>query len=139
MSYSRHKGQASGTGQSPRAGDDDGFRHVEQERDLTPNDDSDLEPSNNLSKSSEELTYRELFLQPIDKVIERRDAFGHIDASKLSSVFRASYKYSISQVKREKQTICIGASTVTLIVFISAMICVFLQNNLTLFYLMGLD
>jgi len=55
------------------------------------------------------------------------------------SVLTASVDYSVSQVTKEKQSIFIGCSTISILVFIVAFICTFMKNNGPLFYLMAVN
>ena len=50
----------------------------------------------------------------------------------------ASFMYSVSQLNKEKKMSCIGCSTIFLIVFITAFICVFQENSPTVFYIIGI-
>ena len=52
-------------------------------------------------------------------------------------ILRASVRYVMSMLKREKQAALFGTITIMFIVIISSFICVFWQNSQSLFYVMG--
>ena len=73
-----------------------------------------------------------------DHIIDVEDKNEQVLNSTWSAAFSASLRYSMSQLKREKQGSLIGCSTIFLIVFITAFICVFQDNSGSLFYMMAI-
>ena len=73
-----------------------------------------------------------------DHIIDEADRNEQVLKSTWSAAFNASFRYSMSQLKREKQASIIGCSTIFLIVFITAFICVFQNNSASLFYMMAI-
>jgi hypothetical protein len=94
--------------------------------------DTKLEPIE-MSKISESPTFRSI-LKPHRLVNLEKECLIDDDDQKdsilkeqgMGDVFKASYHYTVRLMKKEKAKVLIGCSTISLIVFITSFICVFM-------------
>ena len=77
------------------------------------------------------------YRKPEVKLVDKTDS--SMKAPTWKSTIEASLRYCLSQVPKEKQSTCIGISTITLTVFICAFNFIFYMNSTSFFYLIGRD
>ena len=97
------------------------------------------DPTLEISRTDNQLMFTPLWPRERMPLIDHKDK-NSIDLTSSSpwDILKASYKYSLSHLKREKKQAFIGCTTICQTVVMAIFICVFLQHTTSMFYNMAL-